>query len=95
MVGGMRLVEHDFRPAFAELSRWKVRLLYPQAYTSVDPGFVGGLVGWPGHERLIIPSAWLAQLTPQVIAVQITRRTGVLATGGRLRGVAQIGRAHV
>ena len=59
-----------------------------QAYTSVDPGFVGGLVGWPGHERLIIPSAWLAQLTPQVIAVQITRRTGVLATGGRLRGVA-------
>ncbi len=88
IVGGMRIVEHDFRPALAVLSRWKVRHLHPQAYSSVDPGFVGGLVGWPGHERLILPSAWLAKLTPQVVAVQIARRTGVLATGGRLRGVA-------
>ena len=88
MVGGMRLVDHDFRPAFAALSRWKVRPPHLQAYTSDDPGFVGGLVGWPGHERLIIPSAWLTKLTPQVVAVQIIRRTGVIATGGRLRGVA-------
>lgn len=54
---------------------------------SSDPGFVGGLVGLPGCERLILPAAWWNDLTVDVLATELTRRQGVLATGSRTRGL--------
>lgn len=87
LVGGMISAPGDFGPALDKLSQWNVEPPYTIVYSSADPGFVGGLVGWPGHERLIVPSGWLRQLSPQVIAVQLARRAGIIVTGARLRGI--------
>ncbi len=57
-------------------------------YQSRDPAFVGGLVGLPGSERLILPSAWVEALPVDIMTMQIARRLGVLVTGARTRGVA-------
>lgn len=56
-------------------------------YRSTDSAFVGGLVGLPGRERLVLPSAWVETLPADVVAMQVTRRIGVLVTGARARGI--------
>ena len=56
-------------------------------FQSADPGFVGGIVGLPGRERLILPAAWWNDLTTEALATELTRRQGVLATGSRTRGL--------
>jgi hypothetical protein len=65
------------------------RLKQPETlvFQSTDPAFVGGLVGLPGKERLILPAAWLEHLSADVVTMQVTRRLGVIATGTRARGV--------
>lgn len=62
-------------------------LVESQIFRSTDPGFVGGLVGLPGREKLILPAAWWKDLTVDVLATELTRRQGVLATASRARGV--------
>ncbi|MDZ4805977.1 MAG: hypothetical protein SGI90_14050 [Candidatus Eisenbacteria bacterium] len=52
-----------------------------------DEGFVGGLIGLPGLERLVLPKAWLHELKSDELAIQLARREAALATGSRLRGV--------
>lgn len=52
-----------------------------------DRGFTGGWVGWPGRERLLIPATWLEDLTPEQLEAEIRRRTAVLESGSRSRGV--------
>ncbi len=54
---------------------------------SADPGFVGGLVGFPTAERLIVPGAWSRNLAPDMLATELTRRKGAIATGSRTRGL--------
>jgi hypothetical protein len=56
-------------------------------FQSTDPAFVGGLVGFPGREKLVLPFAWLEDLSAAVVTIQITRRIGVLVTGARTRGI--------
>lgn len=56
-------------------------------FQSADPGFVGGIVGLPGRERLILPAAWWSDLPADVLATELIRRQGVLATGSRTRGL--------
>ena len=55
-------------------------------YRSTDPAFVGGLVGLPGRERLVLPAAWLEDLSLDAVRMQVTRRLAVLVTGARARG---------
>ena len=57
-------------------------------YQSSDPAFVGGLVGLPGREKLVLPAAWLQSLPANLVSMQLMRRTAVLVTGARSRGVA-------
>lgn len=57
------------------------------AFSSSDPGFVGGLVGLPGMEHLVIPERWFAELPAEVLKAEMTRRQGVLETGARTRGI--------
>lgn len=56
-------------------------------FQSKDPGFVGGIVGLPGRERLILPDAWRKAFTVATLATEFTRRQGALATGSRTRGL--------
>ena len=58
------------------------------SYHSLDPGFVGGITGAPGSERICFPSAWRGYLPDVALRIQMIRRLGVMATGARLRGVA-------
>lgn len=52
-----------------------------------DDGFVGGLIGLPGLERLVLPEAWLRDLNPDQLTIQLARRRAALDTGSRWRGV--------
>ncbi len=87
--GGLRKTQVDFNLLADALNQWGIPVPVLAVYESSDPGFVGGIVGLPGREQVIIPSAWLskAQFPSQVAAVQVARRVGVLATGARTRGV--------
>ena len=87
LVGALRLGSAK-PPTSLQYLRGK-RLEHPQmlVYQSTDPAFVGGLVGFPGQERLVLPSAWLEGLSADVVTMQVARRLGVLVTGARKRGV--------
>lgn len=49
-----------------------------------DGGFVGGWVGLPGRERLLVPTAWTDD--PEVLRVAMRRRADAWASGARTRG---------
>ncbi len=56
-------------------------------FRSSDQGFVGGWVGFPRAERLIVPDHWQRDLVPDLLAAELTRRRGAIATGARTRGL--------
>ncbi len=88
LVGGLRSAPAELEPAATILGQWRLR---PPANVAIlagiDAGFVGGLAGLPGFERLVVPGLWAGHLGAESIAVQIARRAVALATGARRRGV--------
>jgi hypothetical protein len=87
LVGGLR--QSSAHPPFPMQNLFGKELKQPEmlVYQSTDPAFVGGLVGFPGRERFVLPSAWLEHLSADVMTMQVTRRLGVIVTGARARGV--------
>ena len=51
-----------------------------------DPGFVGGWLGWPGAEVLVIPDAWHETLSEVGWDTQLARRAVTRRSGQRRRG---------
>lgn len=88
LVGGLRPAPADTSPVRRTLERWGVLPPKLSVLAAGDPGFVGGPVGVPGFERVVVPESWLAgRLSPDAAAAQIARRVGVMSAGSRLRGV--------
>lgn len=56
--------------------------------THRDPGFTGGIVGWPGQERILLPSAWRDRLPATEVDAQVMHRIVALRSGARTRGIA-------
>ena len=54
---------------------------------SKDTSFVGGWVGLPGLESLIVPRLWAEGLTDDELHTVLTRRNIALQTGRRTKGV--------
>jgi dolichol kinase len=52
-----------------------------------SPYFTGGVVGWPGFERVIIPSRWQEMFPPEQWAAVRLRKAGVVRSGSRARGL--------
>ncbi|KAA1258837.1 hypothetical protein LF1_13610 [Rubripirellula obstinata] len=52
-----------------------------------DTGFTGGVVGLPGMESIVVPSASLSKLSPEQVAVTIARRLEAIQSGSRSRGM--------
>ncbi|MFN0120463.1 MAG: hypothetical protein ACKV2V_08175 [Blastocatellia bacterium] len=92
-LGGLRTAEANWKPDEQWLACWGVQAPAATVLDVTDPAFVGGFVGWPGRERLILPASWLQQkaglpaLTDEAVATQIARRIGVIERGSRRRGV--------
>ena len=57
-------------------------------FDNADDGFVGGWMGMPGRERLVVPASWWAQLSEEARVAQLTRRRAALQSGERTRGLA-------
>ena len=55
--------------------------------THSDSGFTGSIVGLPGLEEVIVPQSWLSQLDPNQLQTELIRRSGVIQSGSRTRGV--------
>ncbi len=86
-VGGMKAAPVDLGPVRAEVQRLGLDMPPVEVVAGIDPGFTGGWVGLPGGERLILPAMWLRLLPAPLVAAQIARRTGVLRSGSRGRGI--------
>lgn len=52
-----------------------------------DPGFTGGVVGWPGFETVVVPRKWLDVLSAEELWLVIFRRLQAVVSGSRLRGL--------
>lgn len=52
-----------------------------------DGGFTGGFAGLPGLEKLVLPKHWIDAFPEDRLRAVLLRRTGVLATGARWRGL--------
>lgn len=96
LIGGMQAAAMDMGAANRILESWGLRAPATTILKVTDPAFVGGFVGLPGFERLILPASWgqtdvkakrLGALLPEGLALQIARRVGVLERGSRQRGV--------
>jgi hypothetical protein len=92
-IGGLRRTATNLKPYEQRLTRWGVKLPAASVLEVSDPAFVGGFVGWPGRERLVLPALWIQQktglpaLSEEAVATQIARRIGVIERGSRQRGV--------
>ena len=73
------------------------RLVSPAAYgwatrdlvllNHQDPGFTGGVVGLPGHEKIVLPAGILNRLSSNELAATIARRLEATDDGSRTRGL--------
>lgn len=98
-IGGLRTVTTaNLEPYDQMLARWGLRAPATTLFEVTDPAFVGGIVGWPGNESLVLPATWIQQktiqqkaglpaLSTEAVAVQMARRIGVTERGSRQRGV--------
>ncbi len=96
-IGALRSVSVDLQPYRAIVDSWNISLPPKiNIFEVTDSAFVGGWVGLPGRECLILPSKWfhsqsrvlqLPALSVEAVALQISRRVGVLQSGSRSRGI--------
>ena len=85
-----RVGRHGERPLEAveqKLENWGVQKAKVIVVDHADPGFTGGVVGWPGRETVIIPRKWLDVLSTEELGVAIVRRLLAVASGSRVRGL--------
>lgn len=82
-------VEEQAAVAFAleQASQWGWRPLPVVVVEHDDIGFTGGIVGLPGMEKIVLPAASVAKLTPDQLATSIARRFEAIESGSRSRGV--------
>jgi hypothetical protein len=80
LVGGLRASRQPGLPTEA-VGR------HVEVVSARDHGFVGGWVGLPGWEWLVIPEHWGRLLSADQLRAQLARRASALVTGGRRRGV--------
>ncbi|MDA7503837.1 hypothetical protein N8553_02520 [bacterium] len=58
-----------------------------QFVMNTDQRFAGGITGFPGYERILVPSSWQTNLSPSNLKVLLERRWAAVQTGGRRRGI--------
>ncbi|MDX2152388.1 MAG: hypothetical protein SFV54_16740 [Bryobacteraceae bacterium] len=88
VIGGLHPAAPDLAGVRRLLAQWRTPM--PPNVTvvaGIDTGFVGGLAGLPGRERLVLPHFWIHHLPAESVAVQMTRRAAALSSGSRFRGV--------
>ncbi len=92
-IGGLHTAAASLKPYEQWLARWGVKVPAVTVLQGADPAFVGGFVGLPGRERLVLPASWIQQkaglpsLPEEAVATQIARRIGVVERGSRRRGI--------
>ena len=96
LIGGWRVASIDLGPYRRVLASWGLQMPPIEVAHATDSAFVGGFIGLPGSERLIVPAAWcegtggatnVRRLPVDALSVHIARRIGVLHGGSRWRGV--------
>ena len=102
LIGGLQIAPTNLSSYQQLLSKRGLRIPATLVFNVSDPAFVGGCVGLPGREQLVLPATWIKQkaiqqktglpaLTPslseEAVATQIARRIGVIERGSRRRGV--------
>ncbi len=83
------IVDLDSKVASAtgRTQRWGLKSLPVNVVGHRDPGFTGGVVGFPHFESLILSRSWVDQLSSDQLSVAIARRLEAVQTGSRTRGI--------
>jgi MFS family permease len=79
--------ESPFEAGDSGLESWRMSKARIIVADHADPGFTGGVVGWPGLETVIVPRKWLTLLSAAELGVAIARRLQAVASGSRFRGL--------
>jgi hypothetical protein len=84
VASGIKTSEKTIRPALvdSDIEQSRVRL-----HQSPDSGFSGGITGFPGFEKIVIPTFWIENLPGAVVKTEIMRRLAAISTGSRTRGI--------
>jgi hypothetical protein len=80
-------IEPPPESSLAALSRSGVDAARVDVVDVDDAGFVGGWVGLPGRERLLLPRRWVDTLTAPNLEIVLLRRRLGLESGARIQGV--------
>ena len=79
--------ERPLEAVVQKLESWGLRKPNILVVDHDDPGFTGGVAGWPGLETIIVPRKWLDLLSTEELGVAIFRRLQAVGSGSRLRGL--------
>ena len=55
-----------------------------------ETAFSGGITGWPGFERVLLPSKWKKKLGPDAYERLVFRRNLAISSGSRTRGLLAV-----
>ncbi|MEM6690229.1 MAG: hypothetical protein AAF664_12420 [Planctomycetota bacterium] len=90
-VGGLRRLSTsdstNVERAQAIVATWGWQSRPVAVLTHHDIGFTGGVVGLPGRETIVLPSAMLSSLSVDQLAIVIARRCEAIQSGSRTRGL--------
>lgn len=86
LVGSMHTKEVDFSPYAEQLKAWGIPMPAVISLNSTDKAFMGGVVGIPSADEIIVPAAWTSKLTPDELSILLARRAELMDSGGRGRG---------
>ena len=66
---------------------WDVSLPTTMIVRHCDVGFTGGIIGFGGKARIVIPEAWLHSMSTHQLATAIARRAVAITSGSYTRGL--------
>jgi hypothetical protein len=85
--GNLRTKEVDLTPYAEQLKSWGIPMADVTVFDNSQAAFMGGFVGIPGGDEIILPYSWFENLSTEEITILLARRVELLESGGRGRGV--------
>ncbi|CAN5156166.1 hypothetical protein BH11CYA1_BH11CYA1_07430 [soil metagenome] len=87
LYGGSNFSVQRLPKNFVPGSKFAVKMPVILLVQVAERCFSGGIVGWPGSESIVIPKRWTSEFSEDELSVELLRRSSIIASGGRLRGI--------
>ena len=78
---------NKFVDALSMVQSWDVFVPKTMIVEHSDVGFTGGIIGLGNKARIVVPEAWLKEMTKEQLATAIARRATAITSGSYSRGL--------